>query len=105
VGELMFYNPLIVEKDIYDMAIENRLSCPTLEREQRIKKPQYRKIVLNVWGIDKMSGLEGYTTQLKEWAKEAFLTKPVRMTGQGQGQKVIRKRPLNFYTQREEDGQ
>jgi hypothetical protein len=55
----------IIEKDCYDIGIENRLVCDPLEREERIK-PHLRKQVLRTWGVDKSSGVEGYTTQLKE---------------------------------------
>lgn len=70
-GPLM--NVMIIEKEISDVAMEHRLTCDTLDREYRVKHPNYRKLVLYAWGVDKRSGLEGYTTQLKEWTAEALV--------------------------------
>jgi len=65
-------NVMIVEKDTFDLAVEYRLTCDPLEREERVK-PYMRKHVLCTWG-DKTSGMEGYTTtQLKEWTATALL--------------------------------
>lgn len=69
------FNAPIVEKDGYDMALEFRLACDPLEREARVK-PEIRKKVLCTWGVDKVSGMEGYTTQLKAWSIRAFLEAP-----------------------------
>ncbi len=66
-------NTLIVEKDVFDLAFEHRLSCNPLERELRCRD---RKRVLSTWGVDKTSGLEGYTTQLKDWTMKALLEEP-----------------------------
>jgi hypothetical protein len=65
-------NVMIIEKDAYDLSIEYRLKCDTLEHEERVK-PHLRKQVLSTWGIDKASGVEGYFTQLKEWTIKALL--------------------------------
>jgi len=62
----------IVEKDAFDLAIEYRLSPNPLEREGRVKGDKKR--VLCTWGIDKTSGMERFTTQLKEWSAVALLT-------------------------------
>jgi hypothetical protein len=62
----------IVEKDGYDLAIEYRLRCDPLEREG--KKPvNVKKQILLTWGVDKTSGMEGFTSQLKEWTVMALL--------------------------------
>lgn len=66
------FNVPIVEKDAFDLAVEYRLTCDPLEREERVK-PHMRKQVLATWGVDKTSGVEGYTTQLKEWTAIALL--------------------------------
>jgi len=62
---------MIVEKDMFDFAMELKLECNPLESEERVK-PHLRKKVLCTWGIDKTTGLEGYTSQLKEWTIEAL---------------------------------
>ena len=62
---------MIVEKDMFDLAMELKLECNPLESEERVK-PHLRKKVLCTWGIDKTSGLERYTSQLKEWTIEAL---------------------------------
>jgi hypothetical protein len=62
---------MIVEKDMFDLATELRLECDPLECEERVK-PHLRKKVLCTWGVDKTTGLEGYTSQLKEWTIEAL---------------------------------
>lgn len=66
------FNVTIMEKDAFDLAIENRLTCDLLEREERVK-PHVRKQLLCTWGVDKTSGIEGYTTQLKEWTIKTLL--------------------------------
>ena len=65
-------NVVIIEKDVYDLAMENRLSCDPLKRESRA---QHQGQVLCTWGRDKKSGLEGYTSQIKEWTARALLKK------------------------------
>jgi hypothetical protein len=65
---------MIVEKDMFDLSMELRLKCDPLEPEERVE-PYLRKKVLCTWGIDKASGLERYTTQLKEWTIEALQKK------------------------------
>lgn len=69
------FNVSIVEKDAFDLAIEYRLTCDPLEAEERVKL-HLRKQVLCTWGVDKTSGMEGYTTQLKGWTAEASLEIP-----------------------------
>ncbi|MGA2464667.1 MAG: hypothetical protein ABSH06_09990 [Thermodesulfobacteriota bacterium] len=69
-------NVTIVEKDAFDLAIEYRLSCDPLEKEDRVKGDKKR--VLCTWGVDKTSGMERFTTQLKEWSVVALLTTPER---------------------------
>lgn len=64
-------NVTIVEKDAFDLAAEYRLSCDVLDREERVK-PHLRRQVLCTWGLDKPSGVEGFTSQLKEWTAEAL---------------------------------
>jgi hypothetical protein len=66
------FNVPIVEKDAFDLAIEYRLTCDLLEHEEG-GKPHLRKQILCTWGVDKTSGVEGYTTQLKEWMIKALL--------------------------------
>lgn len=78
-------NVPIVEKDMYDMALENRLICPVLEREKKVK-PHRRMDVLCTWGVDKTSGVEGYTTQLKEWAAIALLAESKEKEENGNGE-------------------
>jgi len=70
-----FLNVMIIEKDVFDLAIENRLNCDILNCEEKVK-PHLRKQVLCTWGVDKTSGMEGYTTQLKVWTAEALLGSP-----------------------------
>ena len=65
-------NVMIVEKDTFDLAVEYRLTCDPLEREERVK-PYMRKHVLCTWGVDKRLQLEEYSTQLKEWTATALL--------------------------------
>ena len=93
LGELyliLFHDPLalfrvpIIEKDGFDLAIEYRLECEPLEKEARVKR-EYKKQVLSAWGIDKTSGMEGYTTQLKEWTIEALLETDEEMKGENYG--------------------
>jgi hypothetical protein len=67
----LFHVP-IIEKDGYDLAIEYRFKCEPLEREVRVKR-EYKKQVLSTWGVDKTSGMEGYTTQLKELTLRVLL--------------------------------
>lgn len=66
------FNVPIVEKDAFDLAVEYRLTCDPLEHEER-SKPHMRKQALCTWGVDKTSGVEGFTTQLKEWTAAALL--------------------------------
>lgn len=65
-------NVPIVEKDGFDLAMKHRLMCDPLERESRVK-PEAKKKVLYTWGVDKRSGMEDFTTQLKEWTATTFL--------------------------------
>lgn len=59
----------IVEKDMYDLAMELQLRCDPLERELKVK-PEWRSTVLTVWGVSKLSGMEQKTiSDLKEWTK------------------------------------
>ena len=62
----------IIEKDGFDLAVEYRLKCEPLEREARVKR-EYKKQVLCTCGVDKVSALERYTTQLKEWTIRSLL--------------------------------
>ncbi len=71
--ERIMLNVMIIEKDIFDLAMEYRLRCDPLERES---KKGDRKHVLLTWGADKASGMEKYTSQLKEWTAQALLEKP-----------------------------
>jgi hypothetical protein len=64
----------IVEKDMFDLAVEYRLTCEPLEWEFDKKRDDPKK--LSVWGVDRASGLELYTTQLKEWTSVALLVVP-----------------------------
>ncbi len=70
--ERIMLNVMIIEKDIFDLAMESRMRCDPLKRES---KPQYQKQVLWTWGRDKKSGLEGYTSQIKGWTARALLEK------------------------------
>jgi hypothetical protein len=71
-NSLALFRVPIIEKDGFDLAIEYRLKCEPLEREARVKR-EYKKQVLCTWGVDKTSGVEGYTTQLKDWTISALL--------------------------------
>jgi len=73
-GPNVILNCPIVEKDCFDLAMEYRLTCDPLERETR-GKGGYKKQVLYTWGVDKVSGMENCTTQLKEWSAVALLIK------------------------------
>jgi hypothetical protein len=72
---LALFRVLIIEKDGFDLAIEHRLKCEPLEREARVKR-EHKKKVLCTWGVDKASGMEGYTTQLKDWTIRVLLENP-----------------------------
>ena len=76
-GSNVILNYPIVEKDAFDLAMEYRLTCDPLEREERVKGG-VKKQILCTWGADKASGMEGYTSQLKEWTLRAFLEVPER---------------------------
>jgi len=92
------FNVPIVEKGAFDLAVEYRLTCGPLEREERVK-PHMRKHVLCTWGVDKTSGVEGYTTQLKEWTAEALLgiSETVQEEEEyGADREDESRRPLNF---------
>jgi hypothetical protein len=65
------WNIMILEKDLYELALENRLTCNMLERETKVK-PHLRGRVLEVWGVDKRSGFESFVTDLKEWTIRAM---------------------------------
>lgn len=65
-------NAPIIEKDGFDLALEYRLKCDPLEKEEKFKGKE-KKQILCTWGVDKVSGVEGYTTQLKEWTVRALL--------------------------------
>jgi hypothetical protein len=66
-------NVTIIERDVFEFAMEYRLRCDPLDRESRVK-PHLKKQVLFTWGVDKTSGMEGYTIpQLKEWTTQALL--------------------------------
>ena len=70
--ERIMLNVVIIEKDVFDLAMESRLRCDPLKREL---KSQHQGQVLCTWGKDKKSGLEGYTSQIKEWTAKALLNK------------------------------
>ena len=70
--ERIMLNVVIIEKDVFDLAMESRLRCDPLKREL---KSQHQGQVLCTWGRDKKSGLEGYTAQIKEWTPKALLKK------------------------------
>jgi len=76
----LFHIP-IIEKDGFDLAIEYRFKCEPLEREARVKR-EYKKRVLCTWGVDKVSGVEGYTTQLKDWTIEALFEEIIPKIGE-----------------------
>ncbi len=71
VSKVITYAP-IVEKDGFDLAMEYRLTCDPLERELTAK-PEARRKVLHVWGVNKISGMDHLTTQLKEWTIRALV--------------------------------
>lgn len=62
----------IIEKDHFDLALENRLYCDPIPAEERVK-PEFRRKVLATWGVDKRSGMESSTCNLKEWTIGALL--------------------------------
>ena len=66
-------NVLVIEKDVFDLALEQRLKCNPLEKESRCRDG---KRALCTWGVDKASGFEGYTTQFKDWTTKALLEEP-----------------------------
>ncbi len=68
--ERIMLNVVIIEKDIFDLAMESRLRCDPLKRESK-----HQGQVLSTWGRDKKSGLEGYSSQIKEWTAKALLKK------------------------------
>ena len=70
--ERTMLNVVIIEKDVFDLAMESRLQCDPLKRESR---GQHQEQVLCTWGRDKKSGLEGYTSQIKGWTARALLKK------------------------------
>jgi len=77
-GKGIFHNdPLlnvsIIEKEVYEMAIENKLTCDPLESETRVKDPARRGAVLDIWGIDKKNGFENCRSQLSEWTAITLL--------------------------------
>ena len=60
-----------IEKDVYDLALELRLTCDPLEREDRVGRESQSK-VLCTWGVDRKSGVEDVTTILKAWTAIAL---------------------------------
>ena len=60
-----------IEKDLYDLAMDLRLTCDALEREARGGRESQNK-VLCTWGVDRKSGAEDFTTILKEWTAIAL---------------------------------
>ncbi len=70
--ERIMLDVVIIEKDIFDLAMENRLRCDPLKKET---KSQHQGQVLSTWSRDKKSGLEGYSSQIKGWTAKAFLEK------------------------------
>jgi hypothetical protein len=81
---LALFRVPIIEKDGFDLAIEYRLKCDPLERESRVKS-KLKKQVLCTWGVDKTSGVEGYTSQLKEWTRKALLENPEELEEESYG--------------------
>jgi len=69
---LALFRVPIIEKDGFDLAIEYRIKCEPLEREAGVKR-EFKKQVLCTWGVGKVSGMEGYTTQLKDWTIRVLL--------------------------------
>ncbi len=65
----------VVEKDMYSLAMEHRLTCEPLERESRVKA-EHRNHILTTWGIDRRFGLDDLMTQLKGWTLAALLELP-----------------------------
>jgi hypothetical protein len=74
-------NVKIIEKEIFDIALQNRLTCDQLESEMRVKDPMQRGAVLDIWEIDKKSGFENCRTQLAEWTAIAFLEERSKTDG------------------------
>jgi hypothetical protein len=60
-----------IEKDVYDLALELRLTCDPLEREDRVGRKS-QSMVLCTWGVDRKSGAEDFTTILKGWTAIAL---------------------------------
>jgi hypothetical protein len=55
------------------------------------------------WEVDKVSGLEGHTTQLKEWSAVALLVKPEKEEDYGTDREDESKRSLDFGSRPFED--
>jgi len=76
-------NVPIVEKDLFDLSMEYCVGYDPLDHEERFKGKDKKKVLLT-WGVDRVSGMEGYTTQLKEWSAVALLVKPEKEEGDGE---------------------
>jgi hypothetical protein len=76
----------IIEKDHFALALQNKLCCDPLPREERVK-PELRRRVLTTWGVDRVSGMEGSTCNLKEWTASVLLNpkRKEKKDGNGQG--------------------
>lgn len=61
----------IIEKDHYDLALRQKLYCDPIPAEETFKAGLGDR-VLTVWGVDRRSGLESSTCNLKDWTLEAL---------------------------------